>query len=149
MNPPTPDAPSIELERLHTEQLLAVLPTAHPLAHREAVDLAALNEETFVIHPSGDRSAMYHLVLDARSRAGFSPSVLEVSETANVAISVAAGLGVALAPEPVRALGLEGIAYRPLRQRETIELFLARRETDTSPAVAAVAALVREAAAAS
>ncbi|MGW5724830.1 LysR substrate-binding domain-containing protein [Nocardia beijingensis] len=143
---PNPDAPSIVLETLRTEHLLAVLPTNHPLAHTDPVDLAALGGETFITHPSGDRSTMHHLVLDACARAGFRPHILEVSETATLAVSVAAGLGVALAPEPVRSLGLDGVTYRPLQHPETVDLILARREQETSPGVTAVAALVRAAA---
>ncbi|MEU6187588.1 LysR substrate-binding domain-containing protein [Nocardia sp. NPDC047038] len=142
---PSPDAPNIVLETLRTEHLLAVLPVNHPLAHTDPVDLADLDGETFITHPSGTRSTMHHLVLDACARAGFRPPVLEVSETATLAVSVAAGLGVALAPEPVRSLGLDGVTYRPLRQPETVELMLAHRESETSPGVAAVAALVRAA----
>lgn len=138
-----PEEPRIALETLRTERLLALLPVTHPLAGSETIDLAALHDETFVTHPSGTRSTMHRLVLDACARAGFEPPVLEVGETATLAVSVAAGLGVALAPEPVRSLGLDGVTYHRLRQPETIELMLARRETDTSPAVAAVAALVR------
>ncbi|WP_280243318.1 LysR substrate-binding domain-containing protein [Nocardia abscessus] len=143
---PSPDAPSIVLETLRTEQVLAVIPINHPLAQTDPVDLAALNGETFITHPSGDRSTMHHLVLDACARAGFRPPVLEVSETATLAVSVAAGLGVALAPEPVRSLGLDGVTYRHLQHPETVDLMLARRESEASPGVAAVAALVRAAA---
>ncbi|WP_040795803.1 LysR substrate-binding domain-containing protein [Nocardia higoensis] len=145
-NAQPPDKPRIVLETLRTERLLALLPATHPLAGSEPIDLADLQDETFVTHPSGTRSTMHRLVLDACARAGFQPPVLEVSETATLAVSVAAGLGVALAPEPVRSLGLEGVTYHQLRQPETIDLMLARRETDTAPAVAAVAALVRTAA---
>ncbi|WP_153412546.1 LysR substrate-binding domain-containing protein [Nocardia macrotermitis] len=135
--------PTITLEPLRTEQLLAVLPTAHPLAASETIDLAALSDETFVTHLSDARSWMHHRVLEACARAGFRPRVLEVGETATLAVSVAAGLGVALAPEPVRSLGLDGVTYLPLQTSETVELLLAQRETGASAAVAAVADLVR------
>ncbi len=134
------------LETLRTEQFLAVLPTNHPLAHTDPIDLAALDAESFITHPSGARSTMHHLVLDACARAGFRPQVLEVSETATLAVSVAAGLGVALAPEPVRSLGLDGITYRHLRHPQTVDLMLAQRKPEASPGVVAVAALVRAAA---
>lgn len=143
---PSPDRPDIVLETLRTEQLLAVLPTNHPLAHTDPVDLAALDGETFITHPSGTRSTMHHLVLDACARAGFRPPVLEVSETATLVVSVAAGLGVALAPEPVRSLGLDGVTYCRLQHPETVDLILAQRESEASPGVVAVAALARAAA---
>jgi DNA-binding transcriptional LysR family regulator len=134
----------IALEVLRTEELLAVLSTTHRLAAGDRrIDLADLCDETFVIHPSGARSSMHHRVLDACARAGFRPSMLEVNETATQAVTVAAGLGVALAPEPVRSLSLDGVVYRRLREPETVQLLLGRREADPSAAVAAVASLIR------
>jgi DNA-binding transcriptional LysR family regulator len=130
-------------ETLRTEELLAVLPVAHPLAAHDTVDLAELAGQTFVAHPSGLRSEMHRRVLNACARVGFTPMVLEVSETATLAVSVAAGLGVALAPEPVRSLGIDGVVYRRLASPETVDLQLARRRTDAAPAVAAVADLIR------
>ncbi|MFC9664087.1 LysR substrate-binding domain-containing protein [Nocardia sp. NPDC127606] len=141
-----PDGPGIVLEPLRSEELLAVLPSNHSLAQTDLIDLAALSGETFVTHPSGARSTMHHLVMDACARAGFRPPTLEVSETATLAVSVAAGLGVALAPEPVRSLGLDGVIYRHLRHPETVDLLLARPDSGTSAAAVAVAALIRVAA---
>lgn len=143
---PQPGAEAIadlEVEPLRTEQLLAVLPTSHPEAASPAVDLATLAGEVFVTHPSGARSAMHRTVLDACERAGFAPRMIEVGETATLAVSVAAGLGVALAPEPVRSLRVDGVVYRPLAVPETVRLLLARRRTDAAPAVGAVADLIR------
>ncbi|UAK31186.1 LysR family transcriptional regulator [Nocardia asteroides] len=99
-----------------------------------------------ITHPSGARSTMHHLVLDACARIGLRPPVLEVSETATLVVSVAAGLGVALAPEPVRSLGLDGVTYCRLQHPETVDLMLAQRESEASPGVVAVAALARAAA---
>ncbi|OZF01303.1 LysR family transcriptional regulator [Rhodococcoides fascians] len=131
------------LEPLRMERLIAVLPATSALAGRTEVDLADLAAETFVTHPSQARSTMHRRVIDACAQAGFSPHTIEVSETATLVVSVAAGLGVALAPEPVRHLGLDGVLYKPLATREMVELSLARRENDMAPAVAAVAALIR------
>ncbi|KWX25296.1 LysR family transcriptional regulator [Mycolicibacterium wolinskyi] len=133
----------IVLERLRTEELLVVLPSTHPLAGYNVVDLSELRDETFIVHPSSARSFMHHHVLNVCARAGFRPALLEVSETATLAVTVAAGLGVAIAPEPVRTLGLDGVAYRRLRHRETVDLLLASRSSPTAPAITAVAAVIR------
>jgi DNA-binding transcriptional LysR family regulator len=139
----TPDG-SVHVETLRTEQLLAVLPETHPLAGSATVDLRDLRDETFVTHPAGARSYMHDRVLAACAHAGFRPATREIRETATMAVLVAAGLGVALAPEPVRSLGLAGVAYRPLRHVESVDLLLARRVPPSSPAVDAVADLVRQ-----
>ncbi|MFE5990464.1 hypothetical protein [Streptomyces sp. NPDC056453] len=53
---------------------------------------------------------MYDLVLSPCERAGFRPvSLTEVGETATLVFIVAAGHGVALVPQSVRSLGLDGV----------------------------------------
>ncbi|WP_084793934.1 LysR family transcriptional regulator [Actinokineospora bangkokensis] len=143
---PSPRAlPAVRQEPLRSERLVAVLPAAHPLAGDDDLDLARLAGEAFVVHPSGDRSSMHRRVLDACAAAGFQPQVHEVGETATLAVLVAAGLGVALVPEPVRSLGLHGVRYVPLRDPLSIDLLLARSTERTSAAVDRVARLIRAA----
>ena len=128
------------LRTVRTERLVAVVPDTHPLAAGRTIDLRRLADEPFVMHPSGDRSSMHGHVLAACQRAGFEPmTVIEVGETATLAVFVAAGLGVALVPAPVRSLRLDGVAYLDLEPETTIELALARRDRDHAPATAAVA----------
>jgi DNA-binding transcriptional LysR family regulator len=55
---------------------------------------------------------------------------------------VAAGLGVALVPEPVRRLALDGVAYVELTEPATIDLALATRAGEASPAIRRVAEIV-------
>ncbi|MFC7497158.1 MULTISPECIES: LysR family transcriptional regulator [unclassified Nocardioides] len=133
----------LAIRSLRSERLVAVLPTGHPLARRRRISLSALAGETFVMHPSGHRSSMHDRVRAACEAAGFSPDpVIEVGETATLVVFVAAGLGVALVPEPVRSLGLDGVSYVALTDAPTIDLALATRTDDDSPAVRRVAEVV-------
>ena len=143
MRDPHPD-PTLRVRRLRSERLIAVLPADHALAAGERVALADLRGESFVTHPSGHRSVMYDAAMQACRRAGFLPGeVVEVRETATLVAFVAAGAGVALVPEPVRSLALEGVAFRPLSDVEhRTELVLGTRTEETSPAVRGVAALI-------
>lgn len=121
--------------------LLAVLPADHGLAGRKRVALSELAGEAFVVHPSGHRSSMHERVMAACAQAGFRPPVVEVAETATLVVC-AAGLGVALVPEPVRSLGLAGVAYVSLSMAPTVEQAMASREGESSPAIAKVAAII-------
>ncbi|MGB0099451.1 MAG: LysR family substrate-binding domain-containing protein, partial [Nocardioides sp.] len=133
----------LTIRTVRSERLVAVLPTSHPLAGRRRIPLSALAGAPFVMHPSGHRSSMHDQVRAACAEAGFSPDpVIEVGETATLVVFVAAGLGVALVPEPVRSLGLDGVAYVALTDAPTVDLALATRSGDLSPAVARVADLV-------
>ena len=61
--------------------------------------------------------------------AGFEPRIRhEVAETSTLVTFVAAGLGVAVVPEPVGTLGVPGVTYRPLSPAEAgVELAAAVR----------------------
>jgi DNA-binding transcriptional LysR family regulator len=140
------DRPDADVRILRRERLIAVLPDAHALAGRRRIDLAELAGEPFVMHYSRHRSSMHERVLAACAAAGFQPaSIMEVGETATLVVFVAAGLGVALVPEPVRSLDLDGVAYVELSAAPTIELALALRAGETSPAVHRVAEIVARA----
>ncbi len=143
LRPDPLNSEGLTVRRLRSEPLVAVLPAYHPLAGRRRIDLALLGGEPFVMHPSGHRSSMHQEVLRACAAAGFEPTaVTEVGETATLVVFVAAGLGVALVPAPVRSLGLEGVVYVALTDRHTVDLSLARRAGETSPTVARVAAII-------
>jgi DNA-binding transcriptional LysR family regulator len=135
--------PEVRERVLRSERLIAVLPDRHPLARRPEIDLAELRDEPFVMHFSGHRSSMHEHVLAACAEAGFRPpGIIEVGETATLVVFVAAGLGVALVPEPVRSLALEGVAYVALTGDTTVDLAIATRSGETSPAVHRVAEMI-------
>ncbi|MFJ6423910.1 LysR family transcriptional regulator [Streptomyces hydrogenans] len=134
----------VDVAPLRTEPLVAVLPAHHPLAGEPRVSVSALAREPFVIHPAQPRSAMYDRVLAACARAGFQPpSLVEVGETATLVVLVAAGHGVALVPEAVQSLRLDGVTYVPLAETETVDLVLGRRAHHNTPAVQQVAEIVQ------
>ena len=142
LRPDPLDDRDLDVRALRTERLVAVLPTGHPLARRRRIPLSALAGEPFVMHPSGRRSSVHARVLEACADAGFVPApVAEVAETSTLVVFVAAGLGVALVPEPVRSLGLEGVSYVALSDPPTIDLALAAR-ADASAASRRVAEIV-------
>lgn len=136
---------AVRITPLRTETLVAVLPAHHPLAGRTRISLTALAGEPFVIHPAGPRSAMHDRVLSACREAGFAPpSLVEVGETATLVVLVAAGHGVALVPESVQSLRLDGVTYVPLVEQETVDLVLGRRAPHDVPAAQQVASVIEE-----
>ncbi|MFE7277362.1 MULTISPECIES: LysR family transcriptional regulator [Streptomyces] len=136
---------TIDVTTLRSERLVVAVPSGHRLADRSRIPLATLADEPFVVHPSRDRSAMYGRVLAACARAGFAPSpLIEVGETSTLVVFVAAGHGVALVPESVQNLRLDGVTYIPLATAESVTLGLARRAGLNSPATERVARIVEE-----
>ncbi|MFD3731632.1 LysR family transcriptional regulator [Streptomyces sp. NPDC058632] len=136
---------NIRTTPLRSEPLVAVLPSHHRLAGRRSIPLKALADEPFVIHPSQSRSSMYDRVLSACRRAGFRPAPLtEVGETATLVVLVAAGHGVALVPQSVQSLSLDGATYVPLTGDESVELVLARRAHRVPAAAEQVASVIED-----
>lgn len=104
MSMPPPDM-ELDQQVFLPNPLVVVAPTAHRLAHRKSIPLAALANERFILreHGSGTRMAC-----DAHFAAlGFRPNVrLELGSNEAIKHSVAAGLGLAV-------LSRHAIAQRP------------------------------------
>jgi DNA-binding transcriptional LysR family regulator len=99
------------------------------------VALAELRNEDFVGYDAPD-SVVATTVTQACLAAGFLPRrTHEVSETSIILTLVAAGLGVALLPESVLALRVDGVSYVPVADDVAVDLALAWRSGDPSPAL--------------
>ena len=87
----------LELRRLVTEELVAVLPTHHPLAKREGVSLKELAGDPFISFRAGSR--LRELLEGAAADVGFEPHIaLESNESRRIRSLVSSGLGVAILP---------------------------------------------------
>ncbi len=133
LRPPVTD-PTLTLTDLRSDRLVVALPADHPLAGREGVRVRDLRETPLIVHSADRRSVMHDLVLGLFHTVGVAPNVRhEVGETSTLVTLVAGGLGAAIVPEPVRALALDGVVYRPLvRPARTIDLALAYRTDDSA-----------------
>ncbi len=134
----------LELHRLVTEELVAVLPTQHPLAAREAVKLAELAGEPFIGFRAGSR--LRELLDSAAAAAGFDPRVaLESNESRRVRSLVSSGLGVAILPRSDAAgPGAPVAVARLVEPALTRDVTLASRaKRRHSPAAQAFLALTR------
>lgn len=121
------------------EPRLVLLPSAHPLAGREAIDIADLLDQPFLALPSSAGSLRdYWLALDARD--GRPPIIgVEIASTDETAEALLAGLGVCLIAagnaEPFRR---DGITTRPVTGLSDSQLALAWRADDSRPLLRAL-----------
>lgn len=135
LRPPV-EEPAIRLRTLRRDRLIVALPEGHRLARRRRLRVEDLRDEDLVVHTSRG-SVMHRAVVELCRGAGFEPLVRhEVAETSTLVTFVAAGLGLAVVPEPVAELGVPGATYRPLGARAArIDLAAAVRLDDDSPAL--------------
>jgi DNA-binding transcriptional LysR family regulator len=128
----------IELRPIDTEALVLAVSVDHRLAVEPVVSMTDLRNEPFVAYGARD-SAVNEAVLRSCRQAGFVPRrEHEAAGTAVLLALVAAGLGVAVVPQSVRALPLEGLVFRDLLDAGTIDLALAWRAGADNPIVDAV-----------
>jgi DNA-binding transcriptional LysR family regulator len=118
------------------ERLVAAVCSAHHLAAAPAVELAAFRDEDFVAY-SAPGSVVNAAVNRACLSAGFLPRrAHEATEVSIILTQVAAGLGVAVLPESVLALSVEGVRFVPVADDVHVDLALAWRTDDDSRALA-------------
>ncbi len=132
LRPPTREQ-GIAYRGIAREPLVLALPEGHRLAGESVVTVDELREERFIMYSSELRSVVNDAVLRSCLGAGFYPHrEHEVAETSVLLALVAAGLGVALVPDSVRAIALEGAAFVPAEGTESVDLALAWRADNTS-----------------
>lgn len=108
------DTQDVITELAWPERVGVALNEAHDCAAREEIALADLRNEDFVfLRLKDSRFARY--LQDCCVQAGFAPNITQqVVESYSLLSLVAAGLGVALVPESLKALCRQGVVYRPL-----------------------------------
>jgi DNA-binding transcriptional LysR family regulator len=127
LRPPVMDS-ALTVTPLRKERLVVAVPNDHRLASRKQLRVTDLADTDLIMHSAGRGSAMYDVVRRLFGEAGLAPSVRhEVGDTSTLVTLVAGGLGVAVVPDPVSALALDGVAFVPLRPITTIELAVAHR----------------------
>ena len=125
----------IAIDVVRREAVVVALPAAHRLARRRRLTLRDLGGEAMVVLSRREAPGL-RAALDAL---GEPPGdVQEVSEIRTVLGLVSAGLGLSLVPESVSTGERAGVVFRPIEGRApTVDLALAWRADDSSPALAA------------
>ncbi|NEA25976.1 LysR substrate-binding domain-containing protein [Actinomadura bangladeshensis] len=144
LRPPIADL-SLTVLPLRRDRLVVAVPADHALAAVRQPSVTDLADADLIVHSADRRSVMYDVVLGLFRDAGVEPRIRhEVAETSTLITLVAGGLGVAVVPEPVTALALEGVAYRPLASPAVdVELAIAHRTDRTEPHLARAVSVIR------
>ena len=140
-------AAELELAPIRRERLVALLPDAHPLAREEAIPLSALADEDFIVFPREIAPRLHDAFMAIYRRAGFEPRVRNESFHTGWDLGVLAEIpAAAVAPQTVAGGLPDGIvAVAVSEPSDSLETCLVWRADDTSPAVAAFAAVARSA----
>lgn len=129
---------AFQLRLLYDEPMVAALPASHPAVAQQAVDLATLRLDPFLLFPRPIGPRLYDSIIDACRKAGFDPVIVQfVPQLVSVITLVAADLGVSIVPASMSQLQIPGVAYRAIAGEAvpTAPLALAHRRGETSPLV--------------
>ena len=119
---------------LYREPLCAVLPYDHPLADLKKISVQALAQEPFVTFPKSTAPALHKAVMDCCEKYNFVPEIkVEAHLQQTIVNLVAKGLGVALVPNSMRRMQLEGARFISLEESNFIEQSIYWRENNTNP----------------
>ncbi len=133
LRPPTREE-GIEYRTIARDPLVLALPEGHRLADESVVSMAELTAEPFIVYSAASRSVVNDAVERSCLAAGFYPHrEHEVGETSTLLALVAGGLGIALVPDSVRSITVDGVVFKTLHNSESVDLALAWRAEDSSP----------------
>jgi DNA-binding transcriptional LysR family regulator len=103
----------LEMKHIGRCEFNAVLPQNHKLARNRLIRLPSLSQELFMLISEDQFPGASRIMEHACEGAGFQPRVLQVADRGHTLLGmVAAGCGVALLPETLRALPHAGVVFR-------------------------------------
>ena len=132
----------LDVQVISVEPLVATLPTGHPYADCDVVDLKDLADETFLGHRAPFGPHFDDFLMRVCTDAGFVPNVAYQGPQVHTLIHmVAAGLGVALLPRCDTRMPIPGVAFRDLAApTPTTVLSAVHHHRYSSPIVASLLA---------
>lgn len=142
----TGDAPEgLVVYPLTVEPMILAVPAAHDLAQRDggkSLSLRLAAHATFIFYAGPH---FVEATIAACRRAGFSPRIGQEAPLAVSALNlVSAGLGIAVVPQSMRRMGLDGVVYRDLKgEVPKVHLSIVARRNNTSNVVRNFLTMVR------
>jgi DNA-binding transcriptional LysR family regulator len=135
--------------KLVDDPLVAVLRADHPLAKRKRrkLRMEELADERFVVFSRAAGTGVHDQLLTMCRNAGFAPRIAqEAGESSTMIGLVAAGMGVAVLPDSLRHVRVDGVAYVAIDSPDAASaIHVTHRRDDTSPLVRAFTKLMLKA----
>jgi DNA-binding transcriptional LysR family regulator len=135
--------------KLVDDPLVAVLRADHPLARRKRgkLRMEELADESFIVFTRAAGTGVHDQLLSMCRSAGFAPRIAqEAGESSTMIGLVAAGMGVAVLPDSLRHVRVDGVAYVAIDSPDAASaIHVTYGRDDTSPLVKAFTKLMRQA----
>ncbi|TLM81107.1 LysR family transcriptional regulator [Pseudarthrobacter sp. NamE2] len=122
--------PGLAMQRVSAEDLVAVLPEAHPLARNSEIRPDDLSGEPMILFPYRLMPGFVSRVLQLFDGQAPPRVAQQAIHQETVLGLVAAGIGASLLPESVRRFQMPGVVTRPITGRPQTALYAARGTTN-------------------
>lgn len=133
LHPPV-DTQSLSYEVIYQEPLVAVIPSAHPLAKDASypISIKAFTREPIVIFPRQRGPVLYDSVISFCKEAGFTPNIAQEAFPQRTILGlVAAGVGIALIHSSAQQIAQQGTVARPIIEQTPVVQTVIAWPTDT------------------
>ncbi|MDS2172669.1 LysR family transcriptional regulator [Nesterenkonia sp. CL21] len=130
------------------EEVMVVLPSAHPLASQSSVDMADLAEESWITLPGGLGAALPNRLNSLAMASGFVPRVAQTApDSWTQVVLVGAQMGCGLSLDSVRDnVSSEGVLFSSIAGEDRpLEVRMIWRRTDDNPALHTVIEIAQDA----
>jgi len=135
----------VEAVIVHSEPLMVAMPEWHPLARKDAVGVKDLRDQTFVSPQFNEAEGFSEVIGRLAAAAGFQAApAYRVNDFITAVSMAAAGYGIVVVPESIQLIRQAGVTYKPVKDfKERVDLALAHRRRETSPAVKSFLAIAK------
>jgi DNA-binding transcriptional LysR family regulator len=128
---------TLNYRALLQEPLCAVIPSDHPLAATNPIDLGAFRHDSFITFPRITAPILYDAVMDCCRAAGLQPVVRIQTQLQQTIVNlVAEGLGVSVVPASMRKLQLPGAVFKDIVNSPQIEYGMVWKSGNDNPCLA-------------
>jgi DNA-binding transcriptional LysR family regulator len=117
LRPPARDDKRLVVLELFHETPIVAIPSAHALASRKHLSIAALADAPLIVPDRRSRPHSHDLTMKLFAAAGLRPSIAQVAEEKQTIVNlVAAGIGLAIVPRWASRLAVPRVRYVPLKE---------------------------------
>jgi DNA-binding transcriptional LysR family regulator len=131
-----PDAEGLRRSVVRRERLGALVPASHPLAGRDAADVAELRDEPLLLHDRAANPGHHALIVQACRDGGFEPRLVAAATPFDPGYAaIARGEAISIVGESARDGLPAALAWTPLRTAHRVEVSLLVRGGAGEPSV--------------
>ncbi len=108
-------APNLHFEEILREPVCVALPSGHPLASDQRIELKQLRDEPFVASPRPLGQGFHDQLIELCQAAGFMPQIVQEARRIHTLVGlVASGFGVALLPASLTSEIRQDVVFRSI-----------------------------------